>query len=306
MFSFLVAIALYFAKLPVAPAMAATAPSAVIAPVLAPATAVPVKADSKRLGLVTASRAVLVADWATGASLLEKNADNPQAIASITKLVTALTVIGEKPDWNKVIEVTGADTRAGGVTYLTPGDRLPLHDVMAVMLVASANEAAMAAAHATGLTDEQFAARMNDTARRLGMTNAHFVEPTGLDSRDVASARDVAFLIRAAMDETLIRETVLKPTHVFTTEAGKSKTARSTDELLGSFLQKPPYAFLGGKTGSLDEAGYCFAAAAERDGHRVIAVALGAPSRDQRFQDVKAMIYWAFDAYRWPAAARQP
>jgi D-alanyl-D-alanine endopeptidase (penicillin-binding protein 7) len=306
MFSFLVAIALYFAKLPAASVVAAPVPSAVVAPVLAPASAVPVKADAKRLGLVTASRAVLVADWATGAPLLEKNADNPQPIASITKLVTALTIIGEKPDWDMVVEVTGADTRAGGVTYFAPGDRLPLRDVMAVMLVASANEAAVAASRATGLSDEQFAARMNDTARRLGMTNAHFVEPTGLDSRDVASARDVAFLIRAAMDDSLIRETVLKPTHAFTTEAGRGKTARSTDELLGSFLQKPPYTFLGGKTGSLDEAGYCFAAAAERDGHRVIAVALGAPSKDQRFKDVKAMIFWAFDAYRWPETARQP
>jgi D-alanyl-D-alanine carboxypeptidase len=304
MFSFLVAIALYFTKLPTAPA-AASLPAVVAAPVLAPASAVPVKADAKRLSLVTTSRAVLVADWATGASLLEKNADKPQAIASITKLVTALTVIGEQPDWDRVIEVTGDDMRSGGVSYLAPGDRLKLRDVMAIMLVASANEAAVAAAHATGLTDEEFATRMNDTARRLGMTNASFVEPTGLDSRDAASARDVSFLVRAALDDAMIREMVLKPTHAFKTEGGKQKTARSTDELLGTFLQKAPYTFLGGKTGYLNESGYCFAAAAERDGHRVIAVALGAPSKDQRFDDVKAMIYWAFDAYLWPKTAGQ-
>jgi D-alanyl-D-alanine endopeptidase (penicillin-binding protein 7) len=305
MFSFLVAIALYFAKLPTEAAAASVqTPVAVTAPVLAPVSAVPVKADAKRLSLVTVSRSVLVADWDTGAPLLEKNADNPQSIASITKLVTALTIIGERPDWNKTVEVTGSDTRAGGVAYLAPGDRLPLKDVMGIMLVASSNEAAVAASRATGLTDEQFAARMNETAKRLGMTNMRFFEPTGLDSRNVASARDIAFLVRAAMDEQIIREAVLRPTYAFKTEAGKGKTARNTDELLGSFLQKAPYSFLGGKTGYVDEAGYCFAAAAERDGHRVIAVALGAPSKDQRFQDVKAMIYWAFDAYRWPSKAR--
>lgn len=305
MFSFLVAIALYFAKLPTeAVAASVQVPVAVAAPVLAPVSAVPVKADAKRLSLVTTSRSVLVADWETGAPLLEKNADNPQPIASITKLVTALTVIGERPDWGKVIEMSANDSRAGGVTYLAPGDRLPLKDVMSVMLVASSNEAAVAAARATGLGDEQFAARMNDTAKRLGMTNMRFVEPTGLDNRNVASARDVAFLVRAAMAEPIIREAVLRPTYAFKTEAGKGKTARNTDELLGSFLQKEPYTFLGGKTGYVEEAGYCFAAAAERDGHRVIAVALGAPSKDQRFKDVKAMIYWAFDAYRWPAKAR--
>lgn len=297
MFSFLVAIALYFAKLPVMPPVqAAVIPSASVAPVAAP-----VKKDPHRLGIETSARSALVVDWRTGTALFEKNADSPQPIASITKLVTALAIVGTNPDWDEPVEILGSDLRPGGVAYLAPGDVLPRRDVFTVMLVASSNEAAVALARATGLSAEEFAARMNEQARRLSMMSARFVEPSGLDAHDVASARDIAFLVRAAMDEPLIQEAVLRPAFSFKTAAGKERTVRTTDDLLGSFLAKPPYRFLGGKTGYVDSAGYCFAAAAERgEGERVIAVALGSPAKDGRFHDVKSLIYWAFDAYRWP------
>jgi D-alanyl-D-alanine endopeptidase (penicillin-binding protein 7) len=298
MFSFLLAIALYFAKLPAVPAVQAAPPPAVALASTTRATG-PSKIDSRRLGVVTTSRSTLIVDWETGASLFEKNADQPQAIASITKLVTALTVIGTDLDTDSVVEILAADMRTGGVSYLAPGDRLPLGDVLQVMLVASSNEAAAAAARATGLDEPAFAARMNETASRLGMTGSSFVEPTGLDARNTATARDVAFLVRAAMANKTIHDAVLQPSFTFRTEAGRSRAVRSTDDLLGGFLGQKPYEFLGGKTGFLDEAGYCFAAAAAKDGHRVIAVALGAPSKEQRFRDVKAMIFWAFDAYVW-------
>jgi D-alanyl-D-alanine carboxypeptidase len=83
--------------------------------------------------------------------------------------------------------------------------------------------------------------------------------------------------------------------------SGLPHSARSTDELLGSFLDREPYKLLGGKTGFIQEAGYCFGAAAENaDGDRVIAVVLGADSKELRFQEVKSLIYWSFDAYEWP------
>jgi D-alanyl-D-alanine carboxypeptidase len=139
------------------------------------------------------------------------------------------------------------------------------------------------------------------------MTNSNFVEPSGLDPENRASARDVAALIRAALSSPTINAIVSTREYSFVAKDGRPHVVRSTDELLGSFLTRPPYEFLGGKTGYLDEAGYCFGAAA-RDGrgNRLIAVVLGAPSKDQRFAEVKSLMYWAFDAFEWPAVPAKP
>jgi D-alanyl-D-alanine carboxypeptidase len=75
---------------------------------------------------------------------------------------------------------------------------------------------------------------------------------------------------------------------------------KTTDALLGGSIARPPYGFIGGKTGYLDEAGYCFGAAARNgEGNRIVAVVLGAPDRQARFDEVSALMYWTFDAYSW-------
>jgi D-alanyl-D-alanine carboxypeptidase len=143
---------------------------------------------------------------------------------------------------------------------------------------------------------------MNETAAAIGMTGAAFTEPTGLDADNVATARDVAVLVRKALERKEIREAATRREYRFTAQTGLSHAVRSTDELLGSFLDKAPYRFLGGKTGYIEEAGYCFGAAAENgDGNGVVAVVLGAPTKELRFKEVKSLIYWAFDAYAWPS-----
>ena len=310
MFSFLVSLALYLAQLTVGEPVAAaehaqTALSVSDTVAVAASPEVqdngPVKKDPRRLGIETDAAAVVVVDWDTGRALLEKKADTRLPIASVTKLMTALVAVESDPDWESPVEVRGSDMRVGGIEYFGPGDEVPLETVFRVMLVSSANEAAVAVARSVGLTSVEFVGRMNETALRLGMTNSHFEEPTGLDPSNSASARDVAILVRAALRYDRVREPLLAERYYFQTEAGTGRTARNTDELLGSFLDQPPYKFFGGKTGYLNEAGYCFAAAARNaDGNRVIAVALGASSKEQRFLDVKSMIYWAFDAYKWP------
>jgi D-alanyl-D-alanine endopeptidase (penicillin-binding protein 7) len=311
MFSFLVALALYMSFSPSHPeatierflpqtraflpiAHAADEDSKLMAPV---------KKDSLRIGVETSARAALVVDWRTGVPLFEKDADTAYPIASITKLMTALVVLDHGTDMDAMIEIVGNDMRSGSVPYVIPGDRVSVRDLMHVSLISSGNGATIAFARSTGMSLEDFAARMNSLAVELGMQNAHFVEPTGLDPENRASARDVAALIKAALENDLIRETVLRQEYSFTTEAGASRSIRTTDTLLSSGLALPPYGLLGGKTGFLPEAGYCFAAAARNgNGDRVIAVALGAPTIEARFREVKNMIYWAFDAYEWPYA----
>lgn len=312
MFSFLVALTLYMSFAPERPAATlsqylprtrAFLPLSAAAADQPAATFAPRKKDSLRLGVETASRSAFVMDWRTGTPLLEKDADMPRPIASITKLMTALVVLDEGVGMDRVVEVLPSDARPGGIPYVIPGERIRVRDLFNVSLIASGNGATVALARSTGLSMEEFAARMNAMAFAIGMRNSFFVEPTGLDPSNVASARDVALLLKAALEKGDIKDAVLRKDYEFTAETGLDHKIRSTDELLDSRLSQPPYGLLGGKTGFLYEAGYCFAAAARNaSGDKVVAVALGAPDRESRFRDVKDLIYWAFDAYGWPYA----
>ena len=145
---------------------------------------------------------------------------------------------------------------------------------------------------------------MNSLASDLGMTETRFVEPTGLDPGNVASARDVALLLRRSLQDDVIHGIVVMREYSFEAASGFRHRLQSTDELLGGWVSRPPLSFLGGKTGYLEEAGYCFAAAAEdQDGNRIVTVVLGAPTKQIRFDDVGAMIFWAFDAFGWSAGS---
>lgn len=309
MFSLLVAFAMFAAFSPSRPALTVAdyVPAARQAlPIAAAAprqdeAAAPSKKNANRLGIDTTARAAIAVDWKTGSPLFEKNADEAMSIASITKLMTAIVVLSEGPDWKAETQMLVTDHRAGAVVQLYAGERVTVENLFDMSLVASSNEATVALARSTGVDIDEFAGKMNAMAAKIGMTNARFTEPTGLDSGNVASARDVALLLRTAFTHPEIRDAAKLRTYSFTAISGMAHAARSTDELLGSFLDREPYRLLGGKTGFIQEAGYCFGAAAENaDGDRVIAVVLGADSRELRFKEVKSLIYWSFDAYQWP------
>ncbi|MEA3249156.1 MAG: serine hydrolase [Patescibacteria group bacterium] len=310
MFALLVAFTFYMAFAPVQPALSAMDLGLKQQSFLPLASrfenegediVVPVMEDPARVGIETTGRAATVIDWRTGRALFRKDADTPHPVASITKLMTALVVLDSGVALDEVIEVWSSDARPGNIPYIVPGERIRVDDLMHASLIASANGATIALARSTGMDLEDFAGRMNELAVDIGMSNANFVEPTGLDSGNVASARDVAILIRHALENDIVRDMTLKDSYSFTAETGLHHRLRSTDRLLDSRISEPPYGFLGGKTGYLPEAGYCFGAAAHNgDGERVIAVVLGAPSKQARFDEVSALIYWTFDAYHWP------
>lgn len=258
------------------------------------------KKDQSRLGVDVGAVTAVALDWRTGEELYGKMPDSLRPIASITKLVTALVVLDAEPEWTKEVEVLGSDMRPGGIPYVIPGERMTVENLFNVSLVASGNGATVALARSTGMTDEEFVFRMNRMAERLGMTDALFVEPTGLDARNVASARGVALLVREALSHQEIAEAVRRSEYSFRALSGLDHRVRSTDDLLGNFFMEEPFGFLGGKTGYVVEAGYCFGAAAENaTKDKVIAVALGSESREARFDDVKRILYWVFDAYEW-------
>ncbi len=322
MFQLIVALAFYLAMSPIRPALSLTdleppkaypdqhlsvsATRAAELPTSEPEVA-PVRKNEGRLGIETNAKAVAVLDWNSQQLLFEKNADEPMPIASITKLMTALVVLDTEPNWESVVEFILEDERIGDLPVLRPGDQVTVRDLFNLSLVSSSNDGSMALARSTGMSHDEFVRHMNLKAADIGMEGYYFVEPTGLDSRNSATAIDVARLIRAALNQEEIAETVLMRLYDFETiDDGASHRVWSTDRLLDSFLTKPPYSFLGGKTGYLREAGYCFGAAASNEnGNKVIAVVLGANSKDQRFQEVKRLIWWAFDAWTWDKTGQE-
>ncbi|MFC1638880.1 D-alanyl-D-alanine carboxypeptidase family protein [Patescibacteria group bacterium] len=311
MFPLILAITLYAAFSPVQPALPVGGlpgdgyrsflPLAATAAEPAVDSAAPVKDDPLRIGLELESESAVVLDWSTGKALYAKAADMPRPVASVTKLLTALVVLDAGVPLDDTVEIASSDARPGGIPYVVPGERIRVVDLLHSSLIASANGATVALSRSVGLTPEGFADRMNSLAREIGLRSASFVEPTGLDPDNVASARDVALLVRHALQNDLVAEIVLKRDYEFQAETGLHHRIGSTDSLLSGHISEPPFGFLGGKTGFLQEAGYCFGAAAhDGDGNRIIAVALGAPSKRARFDEVSALMYWTFDAYTWP------
>lgn len=258
------------------------------------------KENSNSLGIETTARSAVVFDRDAGEILFEKNSREKISLASLTKLMTALVALDENPDWDKIIRLTRADDRDGGIVYARSPEDVTVNDLFQMTLVGSVNNAAMALARSTGLTGEGFVAKMNDKAEDLGLKNTVFADPTGLLPENQSTARDVAKLLASAMEKEEIKKSVVQKKYIFS-PIGSKKTyyVKSTDELLWSFLNEAPYTFIGGKTGYIEESGYNLAVEVERDGHRVVIVVLGSASAEDRFKEIKGLTDWTFENYSW-------
>lgn len=220
---------------------------------------------------VSAASAILV-ETESGRVLFAKNAQEPRAMASTTKIMTALLAL-EQPD--REITITEEMIRAEGSSMgLRAGDRLSLHELAAGMLSVSGNDAANAAAIAIDGSLSAFAARMNRRAAELGLTQTHFVTPSGLDAEGhETTAADLARLMRFAMENELFASLCGSPqVSVSFEEPEETRTYTNHNKLL-TLLE----GCIGGKTGYTKRAGRCLVSAAERDGIRLVAVTLSDP-----------------------------
>ena len=254
------------------------------------------------LGIEITADAVLVVDGTTDATLYAKNHHRVQPVASITKLLTALVVLQSDIDLSEAVTVTEEDKRAGNIVYVLTGEQVTVRDLLFLSLVASSNEATAALARVSGI--ENFSSAMNGEAYRLGMTDSTFVDPTGLEPGNISSAADLVKLGRAAFANPLIAQAITTAEYRFTvTNTGRQAVAYSTDQLLGSFLDREQYRIIGGKTGYLDEAGYCLLVAVRQENGPTLYLALlGSASQTDRWQEAKGLVDWVFRNYQWPAA----
>jgi D-alanyl-D-alanine endopeptidase (penicillin-binding protein 7) len=260
----------------------------------------PVKKNPKSLGIKTSGPSAFVADVASGAVLYAKDPHRVVPIASLTKLMTAMVFLDQKPDLSRTIVITDEDQDDQEKPVLLSGETVTLEDTLKAMLIGSVNAAAKALARTTVGTDK-FVELMNEKAKALGLKSPTFVEPSGLDPGNQADAADVAAMLSIATSYPEIRSItkmseVTIPSHL----SPQPYDIKSTNLLLPTYLNKPPYKIIAAKTGSLPQAGYCMAqVTSNSDGHEIVAVELGSDNHFSRYQDIKALTTWAFQNYSW-------
>jgi D-alanyl-D-alanine carboxypeptidase (penicillin-binding protein 5/6) len=236
------------------------------------------------------ARAWFVQNAATGEVLLGHNERARVPIASITKLMTVLVAL-DRVRLDEIATVTSRSAAIGGSTiHLRPGERISVRDLVEAVLIQSANDAASAlAVHAADGSEARFVELMNAKARRLGLTDTHFVRPDGLDAPGhLSSARDATKLARVAMRHPVVREVVGRRT-----EVAAGRVLRTWNDLLASFP-----GVIGVKTGHTSGAGWSQVAAARGRGLTIYATILGSPTRSGRNADLTELLAWGLSRYR--------
>ena len=155
----------------------------------------------------------IVVNQKTGEVIYQKKADAKASIASLTKLMTAMVVLDSGMDLNKKIKLTKADIdRVKRTTSRLPiGAKLSRYELLKAALISSDNRAAFALSRSYPSGRKGFINAMNVKAIQLGMQNSQFRDPTGLDKRNISTAKDLLKLVRAAYQYSLIRELTTTP-----------------------------------------------------------------------------------------------
>jgi len=259
--------------------------------------------SSESLGVEVTAKSFIVVEPESGAVLYEKNSQNSRAIASITKLMTALVFLDRAPAWDRPVTMAAEDFREGAQPSLAVGDQVTVKDLFYAMMVASSNEAANALARSTGLAPDDFVCQMNLHARLLQMDDSRFVEPTGLSAGNQASAEDIIKLIKVAFSHSEMRQAAATKNYaVRVLNRNLSRRLESTDKILKEDfgIGDNGYKIELGKTGFINAAGYCFASQVKDDRNRQLLIAvLGSSSTYDRFTDTKSLAYWVFNNYKW-------
>ena len=256
---------------------------------------IPHKIDNNSWGVKITAQAAAVMDKNTGLVLWQKNADQVRSLASITKLMTVMVFLDHNPGWDKLVTMEQQDETSEIQPNILRGELVTVRDLFNVTLVASDNNAARALARSTGLSQEEFVKEMNAKALALKMSQSNFVEPTGLEAGNQATALDALKMGQAAFAKNEIQKAVIQKTYTLVTQDGRSKKVLSTNNLLKSYLD-----VRAGKTGYIEAAGYCLLVeVANETGQEIFTVVLGSSAHENRFQDAKILSGWVFDNYQW-------
>lgn len=250
------------------------------------ATARLAEGDKDPLSLSTG--AVLAYDLDSDKVLYEKNADEPMAIASITKLMTALVIVESRVNLDQKFTVTRDDIVASSArSKLRPGAKISRRQALHLALMSSDNRAAHFLARTFPSGKAGFIREMNAKAVQLGMTDSVFYDSIGLHNGNQSSAMDLSHLIASAGEYRLIRELSTTPEAEFT--IGKRVYAsRNTNR----FVRDPDWDVDLQKTGLTTAAGYCMVMKTNISGRNIAMIFLDAPNKSARNQDIEKLKDW--------------
>jgi D-alanyl-D-alanine carboxypeptidase (penicillin-binding protein 5/6) len=240
------------------------------------------------------ARAAIVVDARTGERLFARSPDARRAIASTTKLMTALLTL-ERTRPEQVFASPGYTVSFSDESQigLRRGERMTVHDLLRALLLASANDAAFDLAVNEAGSARRFVRLMNQRARALGLMETHYANPIGLDSPgNYSSARDLARLASYLLRMPQFARIVDLP-RARLTSGSHPRTVANRNDLVGR------YPFVDGvKTGHTQDAGYVLVGAGAARGAEVVSVVLGEPSEGARDADTLALLRWGLAQYR--------
>ena len=238
-----------------------------------------------------AAKAYVLMEASSGQVLVDNNGDQRLPPASLTKLMSAyiatLEIKRGQLGENDPVTVSENAWRTGGSRmFLKVGSQVSVTDLLHGIIIQSGNDATVALSEHIAGSEDAFADMMNKTAADLGMTNSHFMNPTGLPNPDhYSTPHDIAKLARAIIN--------IDPAHY---------AIYSQKEFFWNGIKQPNRNLLlwrdktvdGLKTGHTEEAGYCMAASAVRDGMRLIAVVFGTTSEAARAAETQKLLTYGF------------
>lgn len=235
------------------------------------------------------SRAAIIFDRESKTVIYDKNINEKRAMASTTKIMTAIITL-EQGNLDDVVEVSKKAANIGGSRLgLSTGDKIKLRDLLYGLLLRSGNDAAIQIALHIGGSVEGFADLMNNKAKELGLENTHFVTPHGLDDPNhYTTAYELALLTDYALDiEEFAKIVNTKQTTISINS--NQMTITNTNELLGNLE-----GVNGVKTGFTNNAGRCLVTSTTRNNWQIITIVLGADTKKFRTKDSIELIEYNY------------
>ena len=238
------------------------------------------------------SRSAVVIDRKSKNIIYGKNENVKKAMASTTKIMTAMVVI-QNTNLNNTVEISKKAAGTGGSRLgLKAGDKVTVKDLLYGLLLRSGNDCAVALAEYVAGSVQEFSNLMNQNAQMLGLNNTHFVTPHGLDEEEhYTTAYELAILADYALNNELFAQIVNKKSYTININKN-SKTLNNTNELLGNLN-----GVYGVKTGFTNGAGRCLVTSIKRGNLDVICVVLGADTKKNRTRDSAKLIEYTFNKY---------
>ena len=282
-------------------------PYILAAPAIALSIAYPSVASAPQFE--TPAPVAFMEDLSSGAVLYEKDADRRMPPASLAKMMTVYVAFdlvrrGElkldqefevRPEtWKK-----WHGPAAGSTMFLSPGEKVSVANLLYGIVTLSGNDACVVLAEGISGTEDAFVQRMNEAAKRLGLTNSHFGTSNGWPDNGVTyvTARDLAKLAAATITDhpKLYKQFYSRPDFTWgkTMGSGSAITQANRDPLLGRVAGVD-----GLKTGHTEEAGYGFTGSAEQNGRRLVMVLAGLTSFNQRISESVRFMDWGFRAWQ--------